>query len=236
MQKTYPHIGEIEIVVNKHLKRINLKVQKTGVVQLIIPHAKHLPEAEKFLLQRTDWILKTKQTVEQKLQKKLLLDNTKKITPQHDLRFVEIESTKQIRAKISETEIIIFISPQIDRSTKQVQDFVRKVREQALLYMAQDFIPQRLAQLAAEHRFRYSQCKISRAATRWGSCSHSDTINISCYIMQLPAHLIDFILLHELTHTIHKNHGKEFHAHLQRCLPKAEKDFEREIKRYSIAN
>lgn len=236
MLKTYPHIGSVEIVVNKRLKRINLNVQKTGVVRLSMPHIKYLPEAEKFLQQRTDWILKTKQTVEQRLQKKPLLSNTENITPQHNLRFVEIESTKQLRAKISETEIIIFISPNTDRSTKQVQNFVQKVREQALLNMAHDFIPQRLQQLAVKHNFRYSQCKISRAKTRWGSCSHSDTINISCYIMQLPAHLIDFILLHELTHTIYKNHAKEFHAHLQLCLPKPENDYEQEIRQYSIAN
>ncbi|MDR1762265.1 MAG: M48 family metallopeptidase [Bacteroidales bacterium] len=236
MQKTYPHIGNVEIVVNKRLKRINLKVQKTGEVQLIIPHVKHLSAAEKFLLQRTDWIVKTKQAVEQKLQKKLLLANTEKITPQHNLRFVDIESTKPLRAKISETEIIIFISPNIDRSSKQVQDFVRKVREEALVNMARICIPQRLAQLAAEQKFRYAQCKISRAKTRWGSCSHANTISISCYSMILPPHLIDFLLLHELTHTIHKNHAREFHAHLQRCLPKPEKDYEREIRQYSILN
>ncbi len=234
MQKNYPHIGTVEIVVNKRLKRINLKVQKTGEVQLLIPHVKHLPEAEKFLQQRSDWILKTKQTVEQKLQKKIILADTEKITPRHNLRFVEIESPKQLCAKISETEIIIFISPQIDRNSKKVQDFVQKVREQALFNLAQDFIPQRLKQLAIDNNFCYAQCKISRAKTRWGSCSYVNTINISCYIMQLPPHLIDFILLHELTHTVYKNHGKEFHAHLQRCLPKAEKEYEREIRSYSM--
>ncbi|MDR0940625.1 MAG: M48 family metallopeptidase [Bacteroidales bacterium] len=236
MQKTYPNIGTVEIVINKRQKRINLKVQKTGVVLLSMPHAKHLPEAEKFLLQHCDWIVKTKQTVEQKLQKKHILADTEKITPRHNIRFVTIESPKQLRAKISDTEIIIFIAPHIDRSSKPVQDFVHKVREQALVNMAHDYIPQRLAQLAVDNNFRYAQCKISRAKTRWGSCSHANTINISCYIMQLPPHLIDFILLHELTHTIHKNHGREFHAHLRQHLPKPEQDFEREIRKFSILN
>lgn len=234
MQKNYPTIGNVEFIVNQRLKRINLKVKRNGEVQLAMPHKKHLSEAEKFLQQRTDWILQTKQTIEQKLQEKQILCNVEKITPQHNLRFVEVESEKKLHAKISETEILIFISPSINRSNKQVQNFVQKAREQALFNMAQIFIPRRLSELATTHNFSYTQCKISRAKTRWGSCSRANSISISCYIMILPPALVDFILLHELTHTIHKNHAKEFHAHLQHCLIKPEKEYEREIRNYSM--
>ena len=51
--------------------------------------------------------------------------------------------------------------------------------------------------------------------------------------MRLPDHLIDYVLLHELVHTIHKNHSKKFWKHLEKLEPDA-KSFDRELKDYRI--
>ncbi|MDR2962534.1 MAG: M48 family metallopeptidase [Bacteroidales bacterium] len=234
MLKIYPHIGTVEIVANKRLTRISLKVGKSGVPQLSMPHLRYLPDAEAFLLQKSAWIESAKRKIAQRTPKQTLFSAGDTLTPQHSLRFVQVEYTQRVRAKISETEVIVFHAPQVESGDYRVQECVAKAREQALVNMAQMHIPSRLQKLAQDYHFTYAQCKISRAKGRWGSCSHANSISISCYIMLLPPHLIDFILLHELTHSIHKNHGAAFHAYLQRLLPKPEKDYEQEIRKYSI--
>ena len=52
--------------------------------------------------------------------------------------------------------------------------------------------------------------------------------------MTLPAHLRDFVLLHELCHTVHHDHSARFHALLNRCVGGREQELNRELKTYCI--
>ncbi|MDD5018833.1 MAG: SprT family zinc-dependent metalloprotease [Candidatus Omnitrophica bacterium] len=52
--------------------------------------------------------------------------------------------------------------------------------------------------------------KVSGAKSRWGSCSAKDTLNFSWRIAALPQDIIDYIVVHELAHLKHKNHGPLF--------------------------
>lgn len=52
--------------------------------------------------------------------------------------------------------------------------------------------------------------KINSSKHRWGSCTSKRNINLSLYLMMLPEHLINYVILHELTHTIELNHGQRF--------------------------
>ena len=58
----------------------------------------------------------------------------------------------------------------------------------------------------------YNKVTISKARSRWGSCSSKRDISLSFYLMLLPAHLMDYVILHELAHTREMNHGERFWA------------------------
>ena len=94
-------------------------------------------------------------------------------------------------------------------------------------------IPARLEALAAAHGFTYNGVTIKKTVSRWGSCSATNHINISLYLMLLPEHLRDFVLLHELVHTRYKNHGPAFHAKMQELCGGREKELSREIRKYA---
>jgi predicted metal-dependent hydrolase len=95
-------------------------------------------------------------------------------------------------------------------------------------------LPSLLAELATKHGFNYTSLRISSAHTRWGSCSGNNGISLSLFIMLLPQHLREFIILHELCHTRHHNHSKAFHALLDSLVRGKEKALNRELKAYRI--
>ena len=80
---------------------------------------------------------------------------------------------------------------------------------------AKSQLPTRLAALASRYGFSYNRVAIKHNSTNWGSCSARSNINLNLNIVRLPAPLRDYILLHELCHLRHHDHGQAFHLLLE---------------------
>ncbi|MGM0534380.1 MAG: M48 family metallopeptidase [Campylobacterota bacterium] len=72
------------------------------------------------------------------------------------------------------------------------------------------YLPARTQELAQTTGLLPQAVKVTKAKTRWGSCSGKNNINLSCYLMKLPKEVIDYVIIHELCHIVHKNHSKRF--------------------------
>lgn len=79
-------------------------------------------------------------------------------------------------------------------------------------------LPPRLAELADRYDFLYNKVTIKHNASNWGSCSAKGNINLNLNIVRLPKVLQDYILLHELCHLRHHDHGHAFHLLLEHVL------------------
>ena len=95
---------------------------------------------------------------------------------------------------------------------------------------ALEYLPGRLQSLSLLHGFSYTSVKITRSKSRWGSCSSKKSINLSLFLMRLPSHLIDYVILHELCHTIEMNHGPKFWELLDKVSKGQAKSLRRELK------
>ena len=150
-----------------------------------------------------------------------LLENWQKAAPQSlDLNFhietpcfrLQMKQGKLFRfmVRTDEDGITILCPPQVDFTQKSVQELLRNAIIRALKKSAQAYLPPLLNELAEHYGFKYKRVKITGSKSRWGSCSATGSINLSCYLMLLPPHLMDYVLLHELTHTREMNHGPKF--------------------------
>ena len=134
--------------------------------------------------------------------------------------------------RMNEEDITICCPPQTDFSQKAVQDLLRNAIIRALKKSAQAYLPPLLSELAEHYGFKYKKVKITGSKSRWGSCSATGSINLSCYLMLLPPHLMDYVLLHELTHTKEMNHGPQFWEILNDLTEGRAKTLRAELKNF----
>ena len=108
-------------------------------------------------------------------------------------------------------------------------------RVEALRAQAKEELPPRLAELAALHGFSYNRVSIKNNISNWGSCSVRGNINLNLRLVTLPPALRDYVILHELCHLRHMNHGPQFHALLEQLCP-GHRALARELKGYKISS
>jgi len=99
---------------------------------------------------------------------------------------------------------------------------------------AKKFLEVRIRELADKFGFAYNKVTIRNQKTRWGSCSDKNNINLNMQLMNIPDHLIDYVILHELMHTKVKNHSHLFWGSLDRYVGNA-KAIDKELKQYSLS-
>lgn len=129
-------------------------------------------------------------------------------------------------------EMRIICPSSADFTDEKLQEWLRKVIEEALRRNAKIILPPRLYMLSEQHKLPYKSVKINSSRGRWGSCSAGKNINLSYFLVLLPQHLIDYVLLHELCHTREMNHGDRFWALLNSMTDGKALELREELKKY----
>ena len=123
---------------------------------------------------------------------------------------------------------------QIDFADARIQELLKDFLEQALRHEARRLLPSRLLSLASRHGFTCTGVKIFNSKSHWGSCTPRRSINLSLSLMLLPWHLIDYVLLHELCHTIEMNHSDRFWALMDKVTDGKALEQRKELKKYHM--
>ncbi len=129
----------------------------------------------------------------------------------------------QIRMTLKHGILTIDVPAQYDINKDNIQEAVKEFLIDALRFEAKRVLPNKVAAFAKKWNLKVSEVKINNSKLRWGSCTNKKNINLSLFLMMLPERLIDYVILHELAHTIELNHGKRFWQILdQLCDGKAQ--------------
>ncbi len=217
-------IGPVQIYKRKGTRSLRLSITADGSVRVTVPASVSYDAGVRFAQSRQAWI-------EDHLpQPKAVLGQGHHIGKAHRLVFATAE-TDTVRTRIAGSDIIISRPPGILISHPKAQEAATRASLRALRAEAQKLLPPRLRQLSEEYGFNYSSVSVKQLTGRWGSCDAKHHIVLNLFLMQLPWHLIDYVLVHELTHTKHLDHSAAFWQEFLRHEPRA-RTYQKEIRHY----
>lgn len=226
----HPELGAIELSHSKKAKNYIIKLGENGLIATI-PDKGSIDELN-IILQKNKgkfalW-MKHKETTS------FIIDNQTKLKTLTFSLQVSPSDNKRYTAYIKESVLHLHYPKQVDLYAASTQDTLRNMIVGALKHEAKLFLPVRLKTLADKFGFEYNDVRIKDVKTRWGSCSSHKNINLSFRLMLLPIHLIDYVLLHELCHTIELNHSDRFWRLMDKTTNGTAKLLRAELKQFRI--
>jgi hypothetical protein len=204
-------------------KRLIIRIKEFEGVEVTIPCKMPLQTAKKMVAGKKNWIitnLKKTQRIEN--QYTFFDKNSTFHTKQHKLKLISCNCLNgEMYCNISNGLINIYYNAEKEYSKDCFSGYVRQCINKALRIEAKLYLPYRTMQLSNKYNIEYNKLFIRNQKTRWGSCSSKKNINLNLQLMRLPYHLIDYVIIHELVHIKHHNHGKDFWKALTTIIPDA---------------
>lgn len=234
-EKYFDHkdFGKVRMIKSTRTRRISISAKPFQPLSVTLPVFESFSRAERFLEEKEKWIHKTLDKI-RKLEDHYTVfnDDTRFHTREHDLK-VERMVVDIPKVSLRDNNILVQLPKKSDIQSPEIQDMIRWGIQAAWRKEAKKYLPVRLNGLSRKHQLPYNRVTIKNNKSRWGSCSAKNNINLSLHLMRLPGHLIDYILLHELVHTRHKNHGKHFWRSMEKICPNA-KSLDKEMRGYRM--
>ncbi|MGN0029638.1 MAG: M48 family metallopeptidase [Marinilabiliaceae bacterium] len=215
--------GRIEVSETARSRRIAVKIYPGGVLKVSAPLKTEPKSIHTFIKLNQSSIVEAIERAKEKTSAQpgdiVFAPGTRFKTRQRELTFrPQTEGEKDLKARITYDKVTILYPKDTKFESDFFQKFTRKAIDAALKNEAMNYLPKRTAELAAKHGFKYDRVALRNMTSQWGSCSTEGRICLNIQLMRLPDELIDLVILHELTHTVHFDHSKAFYAVLNEHL------------------
>jgi predicted metal-dependent hydrolase len=207
-------VGEITLAKRKGTKNIRLSVTAAGKVRVGLPYWLPYAAGAKFAHDRRDWINRHQSSITN-----TTLNHGAQVGKSFRVDYTHDPTRSKTYTSLRPNSIKVVSALTISSPVLQKQ--MVKVAERALKKEAEALLPGRLSQIAQKNHFAYKKLTVKKMTSRWGSCSSDKIITLNYFLMQLPWHLIDYVIVHELIHTQHLNHGSDFWAAFEAIIPNA---------------
>ena len=214
-------IGQVRVVKSKRSRNLRISIRSDGIVRVSTPSWVSYERALDFVSSRKRWILENQDMPE-------VLSNGDKIGKAHRIVTVPA-SVRRPNTRIIDNRIVMKHPFAAEVSSSSIQKLLLKKSIKALTIEATALLPQRLSDLAGEYGFSYKSVQIKTLRSRWGRCNSQSEIILSCFLMQLSWKEIDYVIIHELSHTKIMAHNKDFWKIVTDIIPDV-KEIKRELR------
>jgi len=231
---TDTELGTIEFIHNERSKHIRVRILASGL-KVTLPVKASQDEAMKFINSIRKKLIQKQEKLEQGLQKSnIVIDERSQLQTLTFVVEAKAIARKNIYFSLKNSVLNIEFPVGTNCTDAETQQHFWNGISYFLRKEAKRLLPDRTKQLSDKFGFEFTDVKIQSSKSRWGSCSGLKSINLSLYLMLLPAPLIDYVILHELCHTKEMNHGVKFWKWMDKVTNDKSKELRAQLKHYHM--
>ena len=198
------------IVIRREVKNARLRVCEDGTVQLFVPMAFTDEDIKKLLEKKAKWIASKRQFFEQKT--KIQLRRNEILL--FGNRYAYYYSSKY------QNKVVVNHESKTIQAKRDLLDTT--MQEKWLKSVARKYILSRTETLSKALLMSYNKLYIRSQKRKWGNCSKEKNISINWRVIKAPKFVIDYIIIHELCHTVIMKHTVRFQTLLRSHCPDCE--------------
>lgn len=217
------HPIPLTLVSNRRARRYVLRLRPDGSARVTIPRGGSAIEARRFVRRNRQW-----------LERQYRRMSARPTRPREWLIGTEIllrgEPVK-IEARPEEEQGLIRFGGEVLAVANPGAD-LRSAVEEHLWRLAAKELPPRVLEFASLHQLPVRRITVRNQKSRWGSCSRKGTISLNWRLIQAPAFVRDYLVVHEIMHLKEMNHSSRFWSEVERACPDYE-TAEQWLKRHS---
>ena len=220
---------EYKVVYSKR-RTIGISVHPDSTVYVRVPYLTSMKTINRIVKEKYDWVIKHRDNY-----RNLDPSNLKRSYTDGEIHLfhgkelvLKIENSTRLYIRFMDTTIEIGI----DRNYSH--EAIRRILYAGYKIEAGKHFPYLMEKVLSEHQnqgFKPSKLVIRTMKRRWGSCSNKGVITLSTELIKLSDRFIEYVILHELCHLRHHNHGPLFYRLLSEVFPEW-KPVRKELRNY----
>jgi predicted metal-dependent hydrolase len=221
---------EYKVRFSVRSRNVRLTITPDSGLEVVVPCGFDPVKIPSILLQKHDWIQKAFRKIEK--QRLFIAEPQSKELP--------IEINLKSVEKIWKVSILTTDRKKnylLEENDHSIRLYLRTENPHIGFHLLQKWIEKKAIQIlpswlhrfSMEHGFEYKNITMRRQRMRWGSCSNRKNISLNRTLVFLPRQLVEYVMLHELCHTIEMNHSSKYWALVEKHCPQY-KEYDKELK------
>ncbi len=221
------------LIVSQRARRLSMKIGIDRGLEVVIPPRFNQNRIEPFMTQHHDWIIKNikKHSARQNQIKTNKIKDGYTIKILGEPKTVRICQTSKKKSYVKVARALKFNSDAAYYDNEEITiyqsdkspDEIKNILENHLKKEAKKIFAARTSVLASRMNLTYNRITIKSQKTRWGSCSKNKNLNFNWRLILTEPEIMDSIIIHELSHLVHMNHGRRFYNLVEQYCPNHKK-------------
>ena len=209
-----PH-GEVPftLITSRLARGIRISVSPSKGLEITVPPHYNSQALLNFIKEKEFWIARNVKKINEIRSARTKFEDGEKIMVRGVEKILKIIPKKGMRSYVEDSpdQISIHCSGSAVSAKSTLEKHLKKI--------AKIYFMQKVPQISQIMGTNYGRITIRSQVSRWGSCSRNNNLNFNWKLMFFPDAVTDYVIMHELAHTVHHNHSERFYEFLSRLCP-----------------